>query len=278
MPRDAVVDLAKRCLLPQDATEAEQIVATLTRDPIEVLSEVDGRVVGVALGSVGHKDPTAGHLNLLLVDPSHRRRGVARELLGALEHRFRERGLTQVKVAGNAPDYAWPGVDVHYTAAICALLAGGYTHDRTAWNMTAPLPAPAPPSAPIDGVDIRRATEADLDVLLPVVEDEWGPAWRTEVERSVRGAGGVHAAFRDGRPIAFAAWGACRPSWFGPMGTLPAAAGLGLGGNLLRRCLQDQAALGLSSAQIGWVGPLRFYSNSVNAYVDRVFFLFSKQL
>ena len=275
--RAAVIDLARRCLLPEDAAEAEAIVATATHAPIGVVSEVDGQVAGVALASVGHKDPTAGHLDLLLVDPRHRRRGMARDLLTAVEGRLKQHGLKSIKVAGNPPDYAWPGVDVRYTAAVCALTASGYNHERTAWNMTAPLPPP-PPGDPEPGVEIRRATPADLPVLLPMINGEWGPAWQVEVERAVTGEGGVHVAWRAGQPVAFAAWGGCRPGWFGPMGTLPAATGLGLGRILLRHCLADQAARGLASAQIGWVGPVRFYSNAVDAHIERVFFLFAKEI
>ncbi|NUP67682.1 MAG: GNAT family N-acetyltransferase, partial [Nonomuraea sp.] len=76
---------------------------------------------------------------------------------------------------------------------------------------------------------------------------------------------------------AFAAWGA-RPAWFGPMGTAPDARGLGLGGVLLRRCLADQRAAGQASAQIGWVGPLRFYSRAVGARAERVFWLYRRDL
>ncbi|HZM81037.1 MAG TPA: GNAT family N-acetyltransferase [Candidatus Limnocylindrales bacterium] len=280
--RTALIDLARRCLLPEDAREAEVIVNVLTRAPIGVVSVDGDRLIGAAIASAGHKDPTAAHLDLLLVDPEHRRRGVARGLLAELEQVLKARGVTRIAVKGNAPDYAWPGVDVRYTEAICALEATGYAHDHTAWNMTAPLPVPDKKIRETKDIEIRRALQADLETLRAMVSGEWGPAWTAEVERAVlageRGAGGVHAAFRNGQPIAFAAWGGCRPSWFGPMGTLPAATGLGLGSILLRRCLRDQAALGLDSAQIGWVGPVPFYSNAVGAYIDRVFFLFSKAL
>ncbi len=272
-----MIDLAKRCLLPQDAAEADAIVDVLTRATFGVVSEVDGKLTGVALASVGHKDATAGHLDLLLVDPAARRQGIARGLLADVERQAKKRGLTALKVAGNAPDYAWPGVDVRYTPAICALMAAGYTHDRTAWNMAAQLPVKPVPEREVEGVEIRRVAEADMELLLPMVHEQWGQAWTVEVERAFS-KGGVHAAFRGGHPVAFAAWGGCRRAWFGPMGTLPAATGLGLGSILLRRCLADQAALGLTSVQIGWVGPVPFYANAVDAAIDRVFFLFTKHL
>jgi mycothiol synthase len=277
MDRGPLIELAGLCLLPEDAAEAPSIVDVLSPQTIPVLRHEGDELIGAALGSAGHKDPSAGHLDLLLVHPEHRRRGLAREMLEELEDEFRGRGLTSVNVRGNPPDYAWPGVDVRYTPAICTLLKLGYTQTRTAWNMTAPLPVDAPERPVPQGVEVRRATRADLEALRPAVHGQWGPSWTVEVERAIE-RGGVHVAFVDGDVKAFAAWGSCRPSWFGPMGTLPGATGLGLGGILLRRCLDDQAALGLTSAQIGWVGPIPFYANTVNAYIERVFCLFDKPL
>jgi predicted N-acetyltransferase YhbS len=62
------------------------------------------------------------------------------------------------------------------------------------------------------------------------------------------------------------------------MGTAPNAQGQGIGGVLLRRCLGDLRAAGYGEAQIGWVGPVPFYSGAVGAYIDRVFFLYRKEL
>lgn len=277
MIREPLIELARQCLLPEDAAEAPSIVDILSTHAIPVLRHEGDELIGAALGSLGHKDSRVGHLDLLLVHPEHRRRGVARDMIGELEEEFRARGLTRVAVRGNPPDYAWPGMDVRYTPALCTLNALGYSQNRTAWNMTAPLPVDAPERPVPAGVEIRRATREDLAALREAVEAEWGPSWTVEVERAVD-RGGVHIALREGAVSAFAAWGACRPSWFGPMGTLPGATGMGLGGILLRRCLDDQAALGLPSAQIGWVGPVPFYANSVNAYIERVFFLFEKEV
>ncbi len=62
------------------------------------------------------------------------------------------------------------------------------------------------------------------------------------------------------------------------MGTVPAAAGLGIGRVLLRRCLRDQYAAGVRRAQIGWVGPEPFYADAVGARIERVFFQFRRSL
>ena len=52
-------------------------------------------------------------------------------------------GAGDVVIAGNAPYYAWPGIDVRYTPAICAAMAFGFEQDQPAWNMTADLTADA---------------------------------------------------------------------------------------------------------------------------------------
>jgi predicted N-acetyltransferase YhbS len=90
---------------------------------------------------------------------------------------------------------------------------------------------------------------------------------------------GCHVAVdAEGAILGFAAYGSSRASWFGPMGTAPAVQGMGIGSVLLRRCLADQKAAGYDRVQIGWVGPLPFYSGAVGARVERVFLLYRKQL
>ena len=87
---------------------------------------------------------------------------------------------------------------------------------------------------------------------------------------------GCHVAVRDGAYLAFACHGAIRPTWFGPMGTLPSQQRHGIGAVLLKRCLTDIAAGGHLSAQIAWTGPVRFYARAVGARIDRVFWVYDK--
>ncbi|NUR73640.1 MAG: GNAT family N-acetyltransferase [Hamadaea sp.] len=281
------VDLLTRSFLPEDAAEAREIVELLRpRDERRTtgFAAMDGaRVIGVAFAAVSHADPKVGHLDLLAVDPGHRRRGLGTELIAQAEQGLRELGCEVVRVAGNPPDYAFPGVDVRYTPAICALTKAGYAHERTAWNMTAELrpgsKALADTSAAEarladQGVEVRVAEANDIARLRPIIAAEWGGHWAAEITS----AQAVHIAEKDGEPIAFAAWGCTRPGWFGPMGTRPAAKGLGIGSVLLRRCLADQAKAGVTRAQIGWVGPVPFYAQAADAYIERVFFLYSKDL
>ncbi|MGC4804007.1 GNAT family N-acetyltransferase [Micromonospora sp. DT233] len=292
----AVVDLCRRALdLPEDAAEAAALVETLhsraaaDRTVLGLGAYRGAELVGVLIASLAAHEPGSGHVDLVAVAPQARRRGVGRALLGRAERALAERGATEVLLAGNPPYYAWPGIDVRYTPAVCAALALGYAQDRTAWNMTADLSYDESPALrgteaaerrlADGGVTVRRAEPADLPALTAFARVTFGGSWDAELAGSVgRPAAGAHLAERDGRIVGFAAWGSSRPSWFGPMGTAPEAAGGGIGGVLLRRCLRDQRDAGMRSAQIGWVGPVPFYSGSAGARIERVFFLYRKVL
>ena len=247
-----------------------------------------GSVTGVVLGSMSTHQPTTGHGDRGAVQPAQRRRGVGRALLGRVEEALAGLGARTVRLAGNPPYYAWPGIDVRYTPAVCAALSLGYRHDRTAWNMTVRLAGPAGPvldtregeqRLAAAGIEVRAAGPADLPTLVDFARSTCSGAWDAEIVDSVRQpTAGCHIAVRDGRVLAFAAYGSSRPSWFGPMGTAPAAGGLGIGGVLLRRCLADQRAAGHDRVEIGWVGPVPFYARSVDARIERVFFLYTKDV
>jgi predicted N-acetyltransferase YhbS len=295
----AVIALCRGALdLPDDAVEAAEIVRRL-RDttgtegwaagPRRIAGFValagDDRLIGVVLGSVSHRDASIGHVDLIAVDPAERRRGVGRALMARIEGALAGLGADDVVLAGNAPYYAWPGIDVRYTPAICLAMALGFDQDQPAWNMTADLREVPPTEADEkrlsgDGVTVRRAEPGDVPGLVEFALANWGFNWAGEISHSVgrEGAGCWLAREADGSLLGFAAYGSSRPSWFGPMGTTPAARGRGIGSVLLRRCLADQRAAGHETAQIGWVGPVPFYSSMVGARLGRVFVLYRKQL
>lgn len=274
--------------LPEDAAETRAILRTLTAQRqgrhVVRLATADG--AGVAIGSAGPggADGSAGpgYVDLVAVRPAARRRGLGRALVTAVEQRLAGYGVPEVRLAGHPPAFGWPGIDVRYTAAVCAAEALGYARGRTAWNMTvnlAAVPDPAPDEARLAaaGVMVRRAGEADVPALGALADAEFGGAWSAELADAIA-YGGAHLALRGPSVLGFAAYGGCRPSWFGPMGTAAAARGMGIGTVLLRRCLREQRAAGLATAQICWVDPVRFYADAVGARIERVFLLYRKQL
>ncbi|MEV6815600.1 GNAT family N-acetyltransferase [Micromonospora sp. NPDC051296] len=291
-----VAELCRRALdLPEDAAEAGPLVETLWRRAaadrtVRVFGGYrEDELVGVLIGSLSADDGRIGHVDLVAVEPRLRRRGIGRALLGHAERALADLGAAEVLLAGNPPYYAWPGIDVRYTPAVCLALALGYRQDRTAWNMTADLSYDGSPALrsteaaesrlAAQGVTVRRAEPADLPALAAFARTTFGGTWEAELAGSLgRPDAGCHLAVRDGEVLGFAAYGSSRPSWFGPMGTAPAAEGSGIGGVLLRRCLRDQWTAGIAAAQIGWVGPVPFYSGSAGARIERVFFLYRRAL
>ncbi|GGO71304.1 GNAT family N-acetyltransferase [Nonomuraea cavernae] len=291
----AVAAEVAREALVLDSEEAPALVARLADPPAGRRWTALVSAGGVVMASMSTRDPLVGHVDLLAVHPREQGRGRGRELVRAAEEWLRAQGATQARFAGNAPCYAWPGIDVRYTAAACLAESLGYERYHVAWNMTADL-SPGPPTGQAadgpdsepsadrlatdddvarlarDGVSVRAAG-ADRERVVAFVDEQWNDRWAWEAAN----AAGLHYAERGGEVLAFAAWGA-RPAWFGPMGTAPAARGLGLGGVLLRRCLAEQRAAGQRTAQIGWVGPLRFYSRAVGARAERVFWLYRRDL
>ncbi len=283
--------------LELEASDGPTLVDMLWTAPVQrqraVLVAEDG--VGVVCASTSHLarrndavDPdvagtadsstVVGHVDLIAVHPRAQGRGLGRALLAAAERWLVGQGAAEVRLAGNPPCYAWPGIDVRYTPALCLAERLGYERYDVAWNMTADLSVDLSTATDIDrlaaaGVAVRKAPPDGRGAVADFVRAHWNDRWAWEVEH----ASGCHYAVRSGEVLGFAAWGA-RPFWFGPMGTAPAARGLGIGRVLLRRCLAEQRDAGLSHAEIGWVGPLRFYARAVGARVQRVFAMYRRRV
>ncbi|WP_327006702.1 GNAT family N-acetyltransferase [Dactylosporangium sp. NBC_01737] len=285
--REVVRLCAEALELPEDAVEAGALVRRLAAPPEGRVTvrlaelDADGAVAGVVLGSISDADPLLGHVELLAVRPDQKRKGIGRALLAAAERRLADLGAQRVRIGGNPPCYVWPGIDVRYTPAVCLAQAAGYERTDTAWNMTADLTRTSPAATADEerldgaGVKVMRAGPGTPEWVRGI----WGNGWAWEVAQSLgRDGAGCWVAVRDGEILGFAAYGANRPSWFGPMGTAPSAEGLGVGRVLLRRCLADQVADGHRTAQIGWAGPIAFYSKTVGARLERIFWIYTKQL
>ncbi|MGH3495177.1 MAG: GNAT family N-acetyltransferase, partial [Sciscionella sp.] len=236
-----------------------------TADPtIRLVSDLGGRPVAFAFGSVHQR---RGHLDAIAVDDSLRRQGLATTLLAAIEQRLIAAGAESLNIGGNTRFYGWPGVDLTYTAALAFAEHLGYRRRDVAQNMYVPLAGWIPHSA--DKVlkrhgghtDARRATPHDWPELDGFLRRNFSEVWRHETSLAVhRATPSAHVATRNGRIVGFACHGVYRRDWFGPIGTGADERGNGVGEALLRLCLDDLAQAGISVAQIGWIGPMSFYS------------------
>lgn len=246
-----------------------------------------GALVGLGVGALW-PTPAAlrGSVRLLAVDPAHRRRGVGTALLAALEDRLGERGAEVVRLAECAPNYLTPGVDARYDAGLAFAAARGYRDVGEAVNLGVDLRSDRWDTAADEArlgaerVTVRRADEADRPALARLLAAHW-PTWQAETDRAYRrGPVSMHLALRGGDALGFAAYDTNNvgTGWFGPMGTDPAACGLGIGAVLCRRCLGDLRAQGLPRATIAWAAALPFYARTAGARVERRFRRFEKPL
>jgi GNAT superfamily N-acetyltransferase len=243
-------------------------------------------LVGAALGSLRQRPDglLIGGPRLLLIAPELRGRGHGSHLLAELEVRLAAAGARELWIGQIAPNYLWPGLEPRDTAALCLLQRRGYERAGEAINMEVELSV-RPWWTPDDerhvsaqGWTLRRATAADADTLGSWAVEQFSASWAWEVRLAC--AATPPTAFlveRDGTIGGFACHSVSGlAGCFGPTGTAPELRGLGFGRALLLRCLADLRTLGFERIEIGWVGPVSFYSRSVGAVVSRVFWSFVK--
>lgn len=277
---DRIAAVCGRALtLDPDAAELPRLLWSRPETRAWVAVENDA-ITGVLLGSISGP---VGHVDLFAVDPAHRRNGIGAALVAEFAANARAAGATQAMVGGSVDRYAWPGLDVRYTPALCLFQAAGYETVSTATNMTVDLgrdldTAPAERRLADDDIEIRRLRPAERAAFAEWMV-QWGGSWPQEAARAAaHSPPRCHVAVRGGTYLGFACHGANRASWFGPMGTDVSTRGKGIGAVLLSRCLADQKAAGFTESQIGWVGPIAFYARTVDASIGRVFWLLGKSL
>lgn len=242
----------------------------------------EGSVVGVLMGEVVG---TRAYLNLICVRPTHRRRGIGRDLLREWEREASERGAESLLIEGNPVAYAWPGIDIRYTSAICLALSAGYRRSDIAYDMEVTARSFRPwlegrtKRLASHSIVVRRAVRADAEELDRYLRSEWTETWAFEAAQALQSEPTTaHLATRGDEIVGFAVHGVGWPSRYGPIGTSASVRGLGVGDALSRLCLTDMAEAGVDMADITWVAEeaIPFYSGSVEARLARCFWLFEK--
>jgi GNAT superfamily N-acetyltransferase len=210
------------------------------------------------------------YLRLLVVHPSARRQGLGAALLDAAEVDLRP--ATSITVGADAPDYLFPGVETTEVALHCLLEQRRYTREDANVNLMVDLQdLPAVP--PNDPVAVARPE--DRDEVARWVGTHWAN-WETEVLRCLD-RGRLMLARDDAGVVAVCCWDGARTGWVGPVAVRPSAIGHGRGRGVLLAALHQLRADGRTRAEIGWVGPIRPYAQTVSAVPHRVFFVYRRR-
>lgn len=265
----AIVDAA----LPHEGVTPDELTAVCWEDVDPTLVVADDAGAGAAVAVVHEAgDQRVGFVQLVAVRPEARRQGIGTAMVDALiRWAVDEHDATALAAGGAAPFYLWPGVDVHATPALCLFESLGFRPRGSELNMSFPSDHRAPTPA---GVELRRALdEADVAAGLEFVGRHW-PNWVAETRRAVD-HGTCHLAWTAGagepEVVGFGCHSVNRLGWLGPMGTDPDRRAGGTGNALLGAIATDLMAAGLSSVEVAWVGPVRFYAKAAGATVSRSF-------
>jgi len=229
-----------------------------------------GTASGEAVAVVSLRPGGRAHLQLLLVHPARRRRGLARTLVRAAEQWAGERGATALVVGAAAPVYLFTGVDSTWTEALCCFEALGYSRLAVELDLVCPTRPSTRPPVP-QGVVIERVQDdAQVADLVAWADATW-PQWTAELERAA--AAGTVVVARDagstGAVVGAAAHSVGRLGVVGPVAVDPDRHGGGVGAALMAAALADLSAAGLDRAEIAWVSTVRFYVRACGARVER---------
>lgn len=248
---------------------------------------VDDRIVGFLAGHVGERDGhRSGIIKIMAVAPPYRCRGIGSQLLSTFEERSQKHDAETVRTMDSIPNYLMPGIDPRYTPATILFERRGYTKLEENINMLAELDGldlstdDLEAKAQAAGLIVRRAVPDDWSSLETMLKEHF-PPWLAECAETFRNDPiSLFIGVEGSKVVAFAAYDANNKNagWFGPMGTDPAYRSHKLGEVTLKRCLRAIRDQGHCTSIIPWVGPIGFYSRTVGAAIDRVFWVYEKKL
>ena len=270
---------------------------TLTPDDLEALcfgptahdpegphgvTSVLGTRGGHAVAVVSSRPGGRAHLQLLLVHPARRRRGLARTVVRAAERWAVEQGAGALVIGAGAPVYLFTGVDATWTEALCCFEALGY--GRVAVELDLVCPTRPATRAPVpEGVVVERVRrDAQVAELIRWAEATW-PAWTAELERAAAAGTVVVACERAedgtaGAVVGAAAHSVGRLGVVGPVAVDPDRHGGGVGAAMVAAVLADLSTAGLDRAEIAWVSTIRFYVRACGARVGRTSVVLARDL
>lgn len=218
------------------------------------------------------------HLDMVVVSPQCRRRGVATALLRQMERRLLGRGVRSVWTRSNP---LGPGVDlVQYPEAVVLLVKLGFAKRNDIYDLTGYLSRLDVDTCALErqlaqaGVEVKRIEPSEGDALRRFLVETF-PHWAGVADGvAAHGPQCVHVARAGDEMIGFAT---SSGGGFGPIGVHPDRRLAGVGKCLLLRCLRDVRERGHDTAFIGWAN-FPFYMKTISSPVTRIMWQMEKKL
>ena len=288
---DDLLDLLK-ISMPLDKFTKELLVENVIEDMSEnpelcLAAFMNEKLVGFGMGVIRRREEEEmGYIKFLAVHPDYRRKGIAKEIYTQIEKGITQENINKIRLVESWPNYYMPGIDPFYTEAVAFFERLDYVKVGDAANLICDLESQnfdtkdEEKNAKTKNIEIKRAERSDTDALMKWTAQNF-KAWRFEIGNALKNEPiSVHIAKLDNEVIAFSAHEGNNPGlgWFGPVGTSEAARGKGVGGILLKRCLQDMKDAGYKEAIIPWVAHIPFYMHYINSKVNRIFWRYEKKL
>jgi hypothetical protein len=235
--------------------------------------------LAVAIARVDHTgDAPIAHLDLLATDLGHRRRGLARTVLGAAEDWARDQGAEWIEAGDHLPNGLFGGIDVRWTAAMCMFESRDYERVAVKVDLGCPTIS-APPVRLGAGMRAIRVSSDDQIETLRRFVAEISPRHSAAFAKAAEWGTAVMAVDSgSGRIYGAAAHSLQRLGVIGPVVTGPGAEERIVIGVMFRTVLGDLATAGLKSAEIVGASTMTPYVESVGAKVARVSLVLRRRL
>lgn len=246
----------------------------------------NGKILSFMQGLIRQIDVNLkrGYIKLFATDEASRRKGLATMLLKKIEAKMKSQDVETLRLMDCNPNYFQSGIDPRYTEAIAFAERNGFKRFADTSNLEVDLQnqdfdtSAEEKQLAHEKIFIRRASQTDWPLVEQLISQHF-KAWLTEIKTTYQNDPiSLHIAEYKGQIEAFSAYDSnnLNTGWFGPMGTNPILRGKGIGGILLKRCLDDMKKQGHKISIIPWVGPIPFYLHYANARLTRVFWRYEK--
>ncbi len=246
--------------------------------------------------------PKAGGIRAFGVHPSAREKGLGTAFLDESCRILKSLGATRADFLTTPPYHITPGVDTRQTDFISWLIRRKFRHAATIFNMRANLKKWKSPMSRANifdrdegGYYLRRATTKDRAAYIAHCRKHWSRVWELEglialshdpptMFLCMKSPQGNKSAIRKASTaqdelVGFVVYESnMGPGSFGPTAVLPKHQGYGLGRRMLYAAMLEMKSLGRDVCDIGWIGPVEFYSRAAGATLGPSFWKMRKVL